>query len=141
MVAKASSLRHNDVSPFVDGPAAYDDLKAIVTLAKKNGWDLESLGLIPKDLHPAKQTSLTRKQKQERDRLVRSIFKRFSSILIPPVPPDLEKSILHKEKDSWLPWEREVIERITSWRQEMNNVKPQILAELNSVLNPTDTRA
>lgn len=135
MVAKARSLRNVDIAYFNVGPAAYDDLKVIVTLAKKNGWDLESLGLIPKDLQDAKPTPLTKKQKLERDRLVRSIFKRFSSILTPPVPPDLEQSILNRNQDSWLPWEHEVIDKITSWRQEINKVRPQILAELNSILS------
>jgi hypothetical protein len=134
MVAKAGSLHKEDIASFNVGPATYDDLKVIVTLAKKNGWDLDSLGLIPKDLHNAKPTPLTKEQKLERDRLVRSIFKRFSSILTPPVPPDLEQSILNRNQDSWLPWEHEVIDRISAWRQEINKARPQILAELNSIL-------
>ena len=141
MVAKARSLRQNDISSLHAGTTAYDDLKDIVTLAKKNGWDLECLGLIPKDLHRPQPTPLTKKQKVERDRLVKSIFKRFSSVLTPPVPSDLEKSILNRDKTSWLPWEREAIERITSWRHEMNKVKPQILAELNSILSRARTCA
>ena len=120
MVAKARSLRQNDISSLHVGTGTFDDLKEIVTLAKKNGWDLENLGLIPKDLHRQQPTPLTKKQKVERDRLVKSIFKRFSNILTPPVPSDLEKSILKRDKDSWLPWEREAIERIVSWRNEMN---------------------
>ncbi|MBI4962759.1 MAG: hypothetical protein HY913_05725 [Desulfomonile tiedjei] len=134
MVAKAGSPRQNAISSVNAGPGAYDDLKAILALATKNGWDVESLGLISKDLRPTEHSPLTRKQKLERDRLVKSIFRRFSSFLTPPVPPDLEQSILSRAKETWLPWEREVIERITSWRLEMSKVKPTILAELNSVL-------
>ena len=32
------------------GGANYDYVKTVITIAKKNGWDLESLDLIPKDL-------------------------------------------------------------------------------------------
>ncbi len=35
------------------GGANYDYVKTVITIAKKNGWDLESLDLIPKDLHIA----------------------------------------------------------------------------------------
>jgi hypothetical protein len=141
MVAKARSLRKKEISSLQGETANYNDLKEIVILARRNGWDLESLGLIPKDLHTAQPTPLTKKQKLERDRLVRSIFKRFSRVLTPPVPSDLEQSILKRDQANWLPWEREVIERITSWRHEMSKAKPQILAELNSVLSRTHTAA
>ena len=127
MVAKARTLPNADICSLTAGQDAYDHLKSIVTLAKKNGWDLDGLGLVPRDLAFEKQTTLTKKQILERDRLIRSILGRFSSLLTPPVPPDLEQSILKRDKRSWLPWEREVIERTTSWRREMGKVKPQIL--------------
>jgi len=139
MVAKARTLPKADICSLTAGQGAYDHLKSIVTLAKKNGWDLDGLGLVPRDLTFGKQTTLTKKQMLERDRLIRSILGRFSSLLTPPVPPDLEQSILKRDKRSWLPWEREVIARTTSWRREMAKVKPQILGELSRVLSQDPT--
>lgn len=119
--------------------ANYDYLKTVITIAKKNGWDLESLDLIPKDLPIAGKVSLSRKQVTERNRLVKSIFRRFSSILSPPVPSDLEHSIRSKGAGNWLPWEREVIEKIGHWRDEIAKIRPEILNELGRALQMETT--
>jgi hypothetical protein len=116
------------------GGANYDYVKTVITMAKKNGWDLESLDLIPKDLPTTGKLSLSRKQVTERDRLVKSIFQRFSSILTPPIPHDLEQSIRSKDACNWLPWEKEVIEKISQWRDEIAKIRPEILKELHCAL-------
>ena len=116
------------------GESNYDYVKTVITIAKKNGWDLESLDLIPKDLPITGEVSLSRKQVTERNRLVKSIFQRFSSILTPPIPPDLEQSIRNKDAGNWLPWEKEVIEKSGQWRDEMAKIRPEILNELRCAL-------
>lgn len=108
----------------------YDDVKAIVKLAKKNGWDLESLDLVTKDLKAPDHLRLTRKQVSERDRLIKSVIQRFSKVLTPPVPLDLERCILKKDKAAWLPWEKEVIEKVSLWRRDVAKARTEIAKEL-----------
>lgn len=108
----------------------YDYAKTIVKLAKKNGWDLESLDLVTKDLKVPEHVRLTRKQVSERDRLIKSVIQRFSKVLTPPVPLDLERCILQKDKAAWLPWEKEVIEKVSLWRRDIAKVRTEIAKEL-----------
>ena len=49
-MAKAQSLQLGSSSDEKTAAAEYDRLKALITIAKKNGWDLESMGLVLKDL-------------------------------------------------------------------------------------------
>lgn len=116
------------------GGANYDYVKTVITIAKKNGWDLESLDLIPKDLPITGELSLSRKQVTERNRLVKSIFQRFSKILTPPIPSDLEQSIRGKDPSNWLPWEKEALEKIGQWRDEIAKIRPEVLKELRCAL-------
>jgi hypothetical protein len=133
MVKVASAGRSEARSKELGG-ANYDYVKTVIAMAKKNGWDLESLDLIPKDLPITREVSLSRKQVTERNHLVKSIFQRFSDILTPPVPCDLEQSIRSKDEGNWLPWEKEVIEKIGQWRDEIAMIRPEILNELSCAL-------
>jgi hypothetical protein len=133
-MVKGESAGRCEARSKILGGANYDYLKTVITMAKKNGWDLESLDLIPKDLHIAGEASLSKKQVTERNRLVKSIFQRFSSILTPPIPPDLEQSIRNKDEGNWLPWEKEVIEKIGQWRDEIAKIRPEILKEIRCAL-------
>lgn len=133
MVKGASVGRREARSKRLSG-ASYDYARTVITVAKKNGWDLETLGLIPKDLPVTAAGILSRKQITERNRLVKSIFQRFSSILTPPIPSDLERSIRSKDPEHCLPWEKEAIEKIAQWRDEIEKIRPEILNELRGAL-------
>ncbi len=137
-MAKTASNRRTD---FSNGNAAsqanYDCLKAILGIAKRNGWDIESLGLVRRDLPSEAPLKLTRQQSQQRNRLIRSILKKYAEILTPPVPPDLESAIRCRDEDSWLPWEMEAIEKADTWREEIRKVKPEILDQLHRHWNQT----
>ncbi len=111
--------------------AKYKYVKTLINIAKKNGLDIESLDLIPKDLPPITDESLSKREIAGRNRLVKSIFQRFSSILTPPIPRDLEKSIKSKEPNNWLPWEKEAMEKSALWRNEIATIRPEILRELS----------
>lgn len=128
MVKSALDGRRRD--PKGDRQSGYDYVKLILTVAKKNGWDLEELDLIPKDIPVGDPVSFTRKEVTEHNRAVKKILQRYSRLLTPPVPLDLERSILSKEQSSWLPWEQDVMEKAGNWRQEMTRAKPEILEEL-----------
>jgi hypothetical protein len=108
----------------------FDYLKFVLTVARKNGWDLAELGLVPKDLPTAGPVTLTKKQLNEHNRLVKKALQPFSEVITPPAPLDLERSILNKDKNSWLPWEREVVEKVGDWRAEMTRARPDILRQL-----------
>ncbi len=120
----------------------YDYLKEIVKMARKNGWDLEELGLIPRELPVDRQPVLTKKQADERNRLVKSILQRFARLLRTPVPAELEADIRSKEQDSWLPWEQEAIDRIDNWRNQVNEIKPEIVDQIKKAWEncPEDTK-
>ncbi|MEI7448377.1 MAG: hypothetical protein WCJ75_02035 [Desulfomonile sp.] len=133
-MVKGSSLLSDAPSSKQNLTIYYDYVKAIVNVAKKNGWDLENLDLIPRDLPVTEQVKLTKKQVVERDRLLKNILQRFAKILTPPVPLDLERSILNKDRARWLPWEKEVIEKATSWRKDIALIKPEILKELGRTI-------
>ncbi len=128
---KGESLRKkSEVKPS----GGYDHLKELINIARKNGWDLEGLGLVPKDLPLKEALILTKKQATERNRLVKSILQRFAKILTPPVPAELEEHIRSKDQTAWLPWEKEVMERLENWRDEINELRPAILNELRRAL-------
>jgi hypothetical protein len=133
-MVKGESVGRREALSKEFGEANYDYVKTVITIAKKNGWDLESLGLIPKDLPITGELSLSRKQASERNRLVKSIFQRFSKILTPPIPSDLELSIRSKDPTNWLPWEKEALEKIGHWRDEIAKIRPKILNELRGAL-------
>ena len=140
-MGKGDSLQRADSSSEATSSANYDYIKAAVSMAKKNGWDLESLGLITKDLPVPPTSSLTRKEVVERNRLVRSVLKRFSRILTPPVPVDLERSLRDKNPASLLPWEEEVLEKTAKWRAQFKTAKSEILDELRrAVLSPPEAQ-
>ena len=131
---KGAPLRRKDACRQESTVANYSYLKEIVTIATRNGWDLESLELIPKDLPAQESEALTRKQVLDRNRLVKGILQRFSSVLTPPAPLDLEQFIRSKGESNWLPWEKEVVDKMERWRSDVSKVKPQILEELYSAI-------
>jgi len=114
--------------------SGFDYVKIILTLARKNGWDLAGLDLVPKDLPTAGPVTLTKKQLNDHNRLVKKALQRFSKVITPPVPLDLERSILSKDQSSWLPWEREVVEKVGDWRSEIARARPEILRELGAAV-------
>jgi hypothetical protein len=115
-----------------ESKANYDYLKEIIKIAKKNGWELESLELVPKDLPALPATHLTKKEIQQRNRCVKNVLKRFCDLLTPPVPRDLEQS-LRLKTEKLLPWEEEAIEKIDKWRKDVKRLKPEILKELHRI--------
>ncbi len=133
-MAKAESLKIGGSSDNKSTAAEYDRLKALITIAKKNGWDLEGMGLVLKDLPISKSLALTRKQVVEQNRLLKNILKRFSKILTPPVPLDLENHIKSKQGTALLPWEAEALQKVSHWRTEVNKIRPQIMEELRRAL-------
>lgn len=134
VMAKGEPLSRRDACRQKSAVANYNCLKEIIVIATRNGWDLESLGLIPKDLPAEESEVLTRKQVLERNRLVKGILQRFSGVLTPPAPLDLEQFIRSKGESDWLPWEKEVVDKIERWRSDVSKVKPEILKELYSVM-------
>ena len=78
-MVKGESLRRSiSSSGKTDSKSNYDYLKEIIKIARKNGWDLERLGLVRKDL-PANPTDLlSKKEFQQRNRFVRNVLKQFS---------------------------------------------------------------
>jgi hypothetical protein len=133
-MVKGASVGSREARSRGLGKVNYDYAKTVITIAKKNGWDIETLDLIPKDLPVAAGTSLSKKQATERNRLVKSIFQRFSSILTAPIPSDLERSIRSKDPTNWLPWEKEAIEKISQWRLAIEKIRPEILSQLRYAL-------
>jgi hypothetical protein len=132
-MAQGESLPKKQISPRRSSKSTYSYLKKMIEVAKKNGWDLEDLGLIPKDpFFQAKE--LTKEQILERNRRLRSIFKSLSALFSPPVPTEVEQFIRNKPAAEWLPWERETIERIEKWRAEIAVMKPEIIDELREVI-------
>jgi hypothetical protein len=115
----------------------YERIKAIIAIAKKNGWEIEGLGLIPKIL-PIEAATLTNKQIRQRDKLIKSILEKYSRALTPPVPSDLEKTIRSKTVQDQLPWEKEVLEKMDCWRNDVAAIRPLILGELRRALGNTE---
>jgi hypothetical protein len=132
-MSKGETLRKKDVVARKSTGAEYDELKELLSVARKNGWDLEQLGLIPKDMPKPPTPTLTRKQVVERNRLIKNILRRFAGVLTSPVPAEVEQFIRSKTETEWLPWEREAMERLESWRTEVNRIRPDLLDELKTV--------
>lgn len=117
--------------------ADYEYVKTIVAVAKRNGWDLQGLGLVPKDIRGTNDSPLNKKQVAERNRLVKSILQQFSKVLTPPVPLDLERCIRSKDEAIRLPWEKEVMEKVDRWRNEVTKLRSEILQELGRANLPS----
>lgn len=133
-MVKGDSLRRRGTSSTeTNSNASYDYLKEIVKMAKKNGWEMGVLGLVPRDLPELTGALLTKKEFQDRNKYVKNVLKRFSEFLTPPVPLDLEKSIRRGTRDRWLPWEAEAIEKVDAWREEVKRIRPEILKALSSI--------
>lgn len=113
-----------------DLSGGYDYLKEIVDVAKKNGWDIESLGLVRRDLPAGPARPLTKKEFQEISRRVKNVLKRYGRALKRPVPLELEKSIRSRRSEKWLPYEAEAIEKMEKWRSEVGVVRSEIVSEL-----------
>lgn len=137
---KGKPVRREPSTTKASSTADYDYLKEIIKVAKRNGWDLNSLHLVPKDLPPNPGAPLTRREFQDLNKSVKAVLTRFSQALTPPVPSDLEKSIRRRQPETWLPWELEAIEKIDNWRRKIRRIRPRILKELNRV-QPSGLRA
>ncbi|MCA1959955.1 MAG: hypothetical protein LDL33_04085 [Desulfomonile sp.] len=133
MVEGESLGRGDNRSEKAESRAAYDYFKQIARIARSNGWDIRCLGLVSKDLPGNPADLLSKKEFHERNILVKSILKRFGTLLTPPVPLDLEASIRGKSADKWLPWEREAIEKVDAWRMETHRIKLDLLMELHAI--------
>jgi hypothetical protein len=138
---REGSLRQKSAFRQKSADSAYDTVKHIIRVARKNGWDLETLEIIPKDLFTEEPEVLSAKQKTERDRIIKSVLQRFAQALTPPIPPDLEQHIKSKDPDSLLPWEKEAADKLQTWRQQIEEIKPQIVRELSrAVLKSPDQK-
>jgi len=133
MVEGDSLSRGDSLAGKAEARAEYDYFKQIVRIARSNGWDIRCLGLVSKDLPHNPADLLSKKEFRERNVLVKSILKRFGTMLTPPVPLDLESSIRGRSTDNWLPWEKEAIEKVDAWRMETLRIKPDFLTELHTM--------
>jgi hypothetical protein len=133
-MVKSASCSSSDHLLRTQPGSDFDHLKFILTVARKNGWDLAGLNLVPKDLPSDGPVMLTKKQLNEHNRLLKKVLQRFSEVITPPAPLDLERAILSKDKSKWLPWEREVVEKVGDWRLEMARARPEILRELGAAV-------
>lgn len=133
-MVKAAPAREKDHLSAVNVTGYYDYIKAVLKLAKRNGWDLESLDLIPKDVHLMEAEQLTRKETLQRDRMVKRVFQRYGKALSSSVPSDLEKSIRLREPSTWLPWEKEVMDKVRKREEQLSKIRPELVNELRQAL-------
>lgn len=133
-MVQAESVHRSDFTENKCSAGQYDHVKAVVSIARKNGWDLENMGLVPIDLPAKEPVRLSRKEVIEQNRVLKNTLERFSKILTSPVPSDLQRHILRKEGCTLLPWEREALSKVNRWRKELDKARPAILEELRRVL-------
>jgi hypothetical protein len=131
MVSAATNGKRGDLDPDIQS-LTYDYAQALMRIAKKNGFHSDTVQEISKDLALVIDTGLSKKQIAQRDRFLKSILMRFNKALDPPVPHELEKSILKKDQAARLPWEEEVIEKAAAWRKNLLSVKIEIFRRLSS---------
>lgn len=130
MVAASTNVKRGDLDPDIQS-LTYNYAQALIRIAQKNGFHSDAVHEISKDLALAIDTGLSKKQIAQRDRLLRSILMRFNKALDPPVPHELEASILKKDQAARLPWEEEVIEKAAAWRENLLTVKMEIFRRLS----------
>ncbi len=133
-MVQAESVLSSDFIEKKSTARQYDHIKAVINIARKNGWDLENMGLVPVDLTAKAPLLLTRKEVIEQNRLLKNTLERFCKILTSPVPADLQRHILRKEACMLLPWEKEALSKMNRWRREFDKARPGILEELRRVL-------
>ncbi len=133
-MVQAESVHQSDFIENKNSSGKYDHVKAVINIARKNGWDLENMGLVPIDLPVKEPVRLSRKEVIEQNRRLKNTLERFSKILTSPVPTDLQRHILRKEVRTLLTWEREALSKVNRWRKELDKARPEILEELRRVL-------
>jgi len=89
--------------------------KLIQDLKHENGTSLRK-ELFGED---ERERTLSKKQMKQLFRFLRKIEHHYEQCCTPPIPEELERSIREKGSDEWLPWELEAIEKVDSWREEL----------------------
>jgi hypothetical protein len=117
-----------------DFKSNYNQLKRIINQAIKQGSPVETLGLISKSPAGRAPRQLTREDLLRLLKIIRRIKSRYSELLQPPVPRELERDILAKAESERLPWEVEALEKIECWRRDVQAVRAQVQKELNDHL-------
>ena len=70
-----------------------------------------------------RERTLSKKQMKQLFRFLRKIEHHYEECCTPPIPEELEKSIRAKDSSRWLPWELEAIEKVDTWREELQERK------------------
>lgn len=97
----------------------YRFLSELITCKNKNTSVSQGLEqLVDSHLHQLRG-KLNRRQLKILSQFIRSIGESDPESLSPPVPPELEASILVKKRSCWLPWEAEAIRKIERWRGDI----------------------
>lgn len=77
---------------------------------------------------------LTRGQMQQLFRFLRKVERHYEACSRPPVPEEMEKAIRNRDSSEWLPYEKEALEKVQAWREELQDRKKKARRMLNSAL-------
>ncbi|MFH0822542.1 MAG: hypothetical protein V2B18_07300 [Pseudomonadota bacterium] len=121
--------------PPGDFTSNYRYLKRLINKALKEGTHVEDLHLIER--HPARNQpkELSREDLIRLLVTIRRIRTQYQALLQQPVPRELVRDILAKSPEERLPWEDEALEKLESWRRDVEAVRDQVRTELNDHLN------
>jgi len=78
--------------------------------------------------------ALTKKEMKQLFQFLRKIENHYDECRNPPIPEELEKSIRSRDNSEWLPWEKEAIEKVDAWREELKDRKQNARAMLTDAL-------
>ncbi len=121
----------------VDFTENYRNLrKMIQALKKENGQ------LVGKEIFgdQGEQPALTKSDMQRLFKMLRRIENQYEKCCNPPIPEALEKSIRTKGSDEWLPWELEAIEKMDTWRSELEERKKKATKMLQQAMEKIKAR-
>jgi hypothetical protein len=78
--------------------------------------------------------TIDKKQIKELFRVLRKLERNYKECCSAPIPEELEGSIRSRQDSEWLPWEFEAIEKVDTWREEVQEKKVQARQILDRAL-------
>jgi hypothetical protein len=103
----------------------YRFLSELINCEQKNNTATKTLEELVKRRFDPAAAALNRRQVKILNLFKMSLEDEDAETLSPPVPAELEASILIKRRSTWLPWEAEAIRKIERWRCDVVHITQQ----------------
>lgn len=131
MTRSASQVPNGNFLDSYDFSQNYRYLKKLIQDLKKENCDSVRREIFGE---AERAPRLTKSQMQQLFRFLRKVEKHYEACARPPVPEEMEKAIRSRDSSEWLPYEKEALEKVQAWREELQGRKGKARRMLDSAL-------